>query len=54
MITSKCAHPSCSCQVEGKKYCSDQCQTSPMKPDAAALCACSHQVCKQAALVAVR
>ena len=52
MASIKCALPSCSCLVEGKKYCSDHCQTSSMKPDAAALCACSHQVCKQPALVA--
>lgn len=54
MAPIKCAHPSCSCQVEGKRYCSDHCQTSLMKPDAAALCACSHPVCKEAALVAVQ
>jgi hypothetical protein len=52
-MVSKCAHASCSCQVEGKKFCSDECQTSLMKPEAAAVCSCDHLCCKEAALIAV-
>lgn len=53
MTPTKCAHPACCCPVEGKKFCSDQCQISLMKPEAAALCPCNHDRCKAPELIAV-
>jgi hypothetical protein len=44
MATHKCAHPNCSCTVEGKKYCSAQCEAMEKTPDIA--CKCQHPGCK--------
>ena len=44
MAAKKCAHPSCSCMVEGEKYCSAQCEAVEETPDID--CKCTHPVCK--------
>jgi hypothetical protein len=42
--TRKCAHPACHCQaVEGRKYCSPQCEKSGKT--SATMCGCGHADC---------
>lgn len=43
----KCAHPNCSCQVTGEKYCSPQCEAMEKTPDID--CRCGHSGCKRKA-----
>lgn len=43
--TKKCAHPSCSCQVQsGQKYCSMACESAKSMTGLA--CQCGHPGCK--------
>jgi metallothionein len=43
-VGKKCAHPSCSCTVKDREYCSVACETMEKMPDIA--CHCGHPGCK--------
>lgn len=43
----KCAHDLCSCTcTDGKKYCSETCETSALTGTATLACDCPHASCK--------
>jgi len=42
--SKKCAHPNCTCQTKGEKYCSAQCEAMEETPDVD--CRCGHPACR--------
>jgi hypothetical protein len=42
----KCGHEACSCDTQGKEYCSTHCATVTNMHEENASCECGHTACK--------
>ncbi len=42
-----CGHRSCSCDPEGKEYCSTHCTQAALFEEEQTRCECGHAVCEQ-------
>jgi hypothetical protein len=46
-MAHKCGHRSCSCDPEGKEYCSTHCTEAALFEEEQTRCECGHSVCEQ-------